>query len=120
MFQYHVTEVVKVIDGDTIRLVLDLGFHLRITVTARLRGIDCYEKRGVEREKGLAAQECLEEMIKDKRLWCTTKKDPRKQQGKYGRYLIDLWVEGGDDSGTNVNQELIRRGHATVYMADLK
>jgi len=121
LYQYHVAEVVRCIDGDTIQLVFDLGFHLRLNATCRLYGINCFEKRGPEREKGLAAQECLEELIEGKRLWCVSRKNPKKQQGKYGRWLVDLWVESDDsENGMNVNQELIRRGHATVYMADLK
>ena len=121
MYNYYVDEVVRVIDADTIQVVFDLGFHLKLNATCRLYGINAPEKRGIEREKGLAAKEFLEELIKDKTLWCRTRKNPKKQQGKYGRWLVDIFIESdGDDNGMNVNRELIRRGHAVVYMADLK
>lgn len=121
MYEYHIEEVVKVIDADTIRVVFDLGFHLRLNATCRLYGINAPEVRGPEKEKGKAATECLKELIKDKKLWCRSRKDPRKQQGKYGRWLVDLFIQSDDtDNGMNVNRELIRRGHAVVYMADFK
>ena len=114
---YRVVEVIKVIDADTIRVQLDLGFHLRFNCTARLYGIDAYEIRGAEKEKGKAATECLKELIDGGDLWCRTLKDPKRGQGKYGRWLIDLWVEK-DGSYINCNRELIRRGHAKPYLAD--
>ena len=122
LYQYYVDEVVKVIDADTIRVVFDLGFHLKLNATCRLYGINAPEVRGPEKEKGKEATECLKELIEGKKLWCRSKKNPKKQQGKYGRWLVDIFIEnpGGEDHGMNVNRELIRRGHAVVYMADLK
>ena len=121
MYNYYIDEVVRVIDADTIQVVFDLGFHLKLNATCRLWGINAPEVRGPEREKGKAATEFLKELIKDKKLWCRTKKNPKKQQGKYGRWLVDVFIESdGEDNGMNVNRELIRRGHAVTYMADLK
>ena len=62
MYEYHIEEVVKVIDADTIRVVFDLGFHLRLNATCRLYGINAPEVRGAEKEKGKAATECLKEL----------------------------------------------------------
>ena len=122
MYQYHIDKVVRVIDADTIQVVFDLGFHLKLNATCRLYGINAPEVRGPEKEKGKEATECLKELIKDKKLWCRSRKNPKKQQGKYGRWLVDLFIDnrGCEDHGMNVNRELIRRGHAVVYMADLK
>ncbi len=116
-YTYKVIEVVKVIDADTIRVELDLGFHMRYVCTARLYGINAPEVRGPEREKGKAATECLKELIEGAELWCRTLRDTKKQQGKYGRWLIDLFADG-KDGHINCNRELIRRGHAVPYMAD--
>lgn len=118
-YTYNVVEVVKVIDADTIRVVLDLGFHLRFNATCRLYGINAPEIRGKDKEEGKAATKCLEELIEGAELSCVTHKDPKKQQGKYGRWLIELFAKR-DDKNINCNRELIRRGHAVVYMADLK
>ena len=116
-YRYKVLEVIKVIDADTIRVELDLGFHMRYVCTARLYGINAPEVRGPEREKGKAATECLKELIEGAQLWCRTLPNPKKQQGKYGRWLIDLFADG-ENGHINCNQELIRRGHAKQYMAD--
>jgi len=118
-YTYNVVEVTKVIDADTIRVVLDLGFHLRLNATCRLFGINAPEIRGSEKEKGKAATECLKELIEGAELFCVTYKDPRKQQGKYGRWLIELFAKRNECS-INCNRELVRRGHAVTYMADIK
>jgi len=121
LYQYYVDEVVRIIDADTIQVVFDLGFHLKLNATCRLYGINAPEVRGPEREKGKEATEFLRKLIEGKTLWCRTKKNPKKQQGKYGRWLVDIFIESdGEDNGMNVNRELCRRGHAVVYMADLK
>lgn len=118
-YTFNVVEVVKVIDADTIRVVLDLGFHLRYNATCRLYGINAPEIRGPEKEKGKEATECLKELIEGAELFCVTHKNPSKRQGKYGRWLIELFAKR-DGCNTNCNTELVRRGHARVYMADLK
>ena len=116
-YTYKVIEVVKVIDADTIRVELDLGFHMRYVCTARLYGIDAPEVRGPERETGTAATERRKELIEGAQLWCRTLRDTKKQQGKYGRWLIDLFAER-EGGHINCNRELIRRGHAVPYLAD--
>ena len=116
-YTYKIIEVVRVIDADTIRVELDLGFGMRYVCTCRLYGINAFEVRGPERDKGKAATECLKELIEGADLWCRTLKNPKKQQGKYGRWLIDLCAER-EDGHINCNRELIRRGHAVPYMAD--
>ena len=116
-YTYNIVEVVKVIDAATIRVMLDLGFHLRFNATCRLIGINAPEIRGKDKKKGKAATECLKELIEDAELFCVTYKDPKKQQGKYGRWLIELFAKR-DGSTVNCNRELVRRGHAITYMAD--
>ena len=96
-YTYKVIEVVKVIDADTIRVELDLGFHMRYVCTARLYGI--------------------KELIEGADLWGRTLINHKKRQGKYGRWLIDLFAER-EDGHINCNRELIRRGHAVPYLAD--
>tara|TARA_R100000808_G_scaffold18583_1_gene40680 strand:- start:1483 stop:1851 length:369 start_codon:yes stop_codon:yes gene_type:complete len=118
-YSYDITEVTKVIDGDTIRVVLDLGFHLRYNATCRLYGIDAYETRGEERDRGKEAKACLEELIEGAELSCVTHKNRRKQQGKYGRWLIELFAKR-DGSNINCNREMVRRGHAVTYMSDIR
>ena len=118
-YTFNIVEVVKVIDADTIRVTLDLGFHLRYNATCRLYGINAPEIRGPEKEQGKEATECLKELIEGAELFCVTHKNPSKRQGKFGRWLIELFAKR-DGCSTNCNRELVRRGHAVTYMADLK
>tara|TARA_R100001594_G_scaffold29299_4_gene54783 strand:+ start:7625 stop:7999 length:375 start_codon:yes stop_codon:yes gene_type:complete len=118
-YTYNIVEVTKVIDADTIRVVLDLGFHLRFNATCRLYGINAYETRGPEKTKGKAAAEFLEGLLEGAELFCVTHKEPRKQQGKYGRWLIELFAKR-DGCSINCNRELVRRGHAVTYMSDIR
>jgi micrococcal nuclease len=107
MYEYMVSEVVKIVDGDTIDVKVDLGFHVNLEMRLRLYGIDTWEVRGVEREMGLAAKAALESLVLNgKTVWIKTIKD---RQGKYGRYLAVLFI---DD--VNVNEWLVENGHGEV------
>ena len=59
-------EVVRVVDGDTIRLRVDLGFNTQVTQNFRLWGIDAPELRGDERVDGLKAKEFLSSIVSDR------------------------------------------------------
>lgn len=93
-FRFPVMEVLKVVDGDTLDLMLDLGFSIRLAQRVRLIGIDTPEiasKDAVEKERARSAREFV-------RAWCdrqdqivaVTTKDE-----KYGRMLADLEGDGG-------------------------
>ena len=111
-YVYRVIAVTKVVDADTIDVVLDLGLHVRVHRRLRFLGIDAYEVRGEERQKGLDAKFALEEMIYDAhKLYVQTEMDA---EGKYGRVLAWLWV--ADEEGIiNVNQQLLIEGHGVPY-----
>ncbi len=103
MYEYRAT-VVRVVDGDTVDLDVDLGFGIVKRDRFRLSGIDAWETKGVERDKGIVAKLALTELIKDMEVVIQTHKD---RQEKYGRYLADLWYQS-----TNVHQWLVEHGHA--------
>lgn len=96
--------VERVVDGDTVDVMIDVGFHTSRKERLRLFGIDAWETRGEERERGLAAKQFLKEYVECKEVVVETIKDTK---GKYGRYLAVLWV--GD---IDVNALLITLGHA--------
>ena len=97
-------------DADTIRLDVDAGFGIVLTNQPfRLMGINAPEMRGPEREAGKRARDFLREYVKGKALTVQTFKSSNK--GKYGRWLAVLYA---DD--VNVNQLLVREGHATPFM----
>jgi micrococcal nuclease len=106
MYDYA-ARVVRVVDGDTLHLDVDLGFDILRRDTFRLAGINAPELRTVE---GQLAKEWLELWLRDAReLRITTVKD-RKE--RYGRYLAWLWADG-----VNVNEAMMQAGHAVPYKA---
>ena len=73
----------------------------------RLYGIDTPELRGDEKEAGIVVRDLVREMILNKDVEIHSYKD---KQGKYGRYLANIIVDGLD-----VNQWLVDNGHAKSY-----
>lgn len=113
---YRITAVEKVVDGDTIDVIVDLGFQISMKHRVRLDGIDAPESRTsdvVEKKYGLLAKEKLKEWCADAvemLLRCPGTKE------KFGRVLGELWVlkeVGG--SWTNVNTWLCDHGYAVPY-----
>lgn len=102
-------KVLRVIDGDTVDVAIDLGFHITKTERLRLLGIDAPEMKGATREAGLAAQKFLEVLIGGEAVIVETVRD---RTDKYGRYLATLWVEE-----TCVNATMIETGHAVEMSA---
>jgi len=102
-------ELDRVVDGDTIDIVLDLGFDVKLhKQRVRLSGIDTPESRTRnldEKRLGLAAKERLKEL-------CVGKfKLKSLGKGKYGRILGIPYTESGED----ICQKLIKEGHAVEY-----
>ena len=124
MYTYYVHSLDRVVDGDTIDVVIDLGFDLFKKVRVRLAGIDTPEKRTrniKEKELGLHASTWLEEQLLDittyGRLVIKTEKD--KQSGKYGRMLGWLWAEE-EQNDVSINEQMITEGYAWPYSGDRK
>ncbi|WP_211357882.1 MULTISPECIES: thermonuclease family protein [Bizionia] len=106
MYNYK-AKIIAVYDGDTETAVVDLGFLHFQQMKLRLYGIDTPEVRGAEKIEGKKVRDILREMILDKEVEIISYKD---KQGKYGRYLATIILEGVD-----VNLWLVANGHATVY-----
>lgn len=102
----------RVIDGDTIVVDLYLGLGVILDDQyIRFYGIDAWETRGEEREKGLKAKEYLEERLSKGKIEIEIRPEwGQNGKGKYGRWLGVIYVDG-----VNVNVELIERGHAEEY-----
>ena len=112
VYCYRVVEVVKVVDGDTADVLLDVGFHTYLQKRLRFLKIDTWETRGDERELGLIAKARLIELLEEAdAVYVQTEMDA---EGKYGRVLAWLWVQNGA-AITNVNEQLLLEGHGTVY-----
>jgi micrococcal nuclease len=107
MYEYRAT-LVSVYDADTIRFDIDLGFKIWMSnQIVRLYGINAWEVRGDERERGLAAKEATLDQFTEhgNDIILKTIKD---NTGKYGRWLgIITW-----EDGFNLNEWLVAEGHA--------
>tara|TARA_R100001369_G_scaffold60573_1_gene87402 strand:+ start:494 stop:916 length:423 start_codon:yes stop_codon:yes gene_type:complete len=116
MYEYSCT-VERVVDGDTVDVVLDLGFNILHKCRVRLFGIDTPESRTRnldEKARGKMAAAFLENAINSgKKIVIQTKlKDSR---GKFGRVLGDVVVDG-----ININQEMSTNYHAATYFGQSK
>lgn len=104
MYDYRV-KVLRVVDGDTLHVTVDLGFDQRVDKSLRLYGINCPEMNTPE---GVAAKAFVEKLV-SRVTFLRTVKDRRE---KYGRYLGTLY----DSQWKDLNQEIIEAGHAVSYM----
>ena len=115
MYEYS-CEVKRVVDGDTIDCVLDLGFSIFHKCRVRLYAIDTPESRTRNRDekaRGLLAKQFLIDSIKDKKV--VLKSKLRDSRGKFGRVLAEVWV-----NGINVNEDMVKKGHAVRYYGQSK
>ena len=119
MFEYYVKEVTKVVDGDTIDVVIDLGFDISFTSRVRLAGIDTPESRTkdlAEKALGLESKKYLADRIKTaKNVVIRTEKINSSE--KFGRILGWLYLDGESNS---INHEMIEKGYAWGYLGDTK
>ncbi|VFM96173.1 MAG: micrococcal nuclease [Candidatus Kentron sp. G] len=104
MIDYHRyrCSVSRVVDGDTVDLVVDLGFRIRIDVRVRLAGIDAPERYTEDGKKATARVKALAPAI----VSVSTSKT-----GKYGRWLATLY----DEDGRDINALLVEEGHARLW-----
>ena len=112
MYQYKIKKFDRIIDGDTVDILIDVGFDITIKQRVRLLNIDAAEVRTKdleEKERGLAAKDWLEKELSREGDWIinTTKDD------KYGRILGELYLVGDP---VTVNEKMINEGIAEVYI----
>jgi len=95
MFEYK-AQVTRVVDGDTFKATVDLGFRIYATETFRLGGIDTPEtwrpKTEAERDHGQAAKQRVIDLVDGKEVIIKTAKT-----GKYGRWIAFVTLEDGQD-----------------------
>ncbi len=132
-------EVLRVVDGDTIELLIDNGFHQSFTTKARLYGVDTPEKFGVKKwadkkageyteeyQLGLLASDATLEWLQNKGALEPSKdlfgetytrvhvmiRSHKGKAGKYGRWLAEIYP--GDGQPHSLNDALVEGGHADV------
>jgi micrococcal nuclease len=119
MYEYYVKEVVKVVDGDTIDVIIDLGFDIMFASRVRLAGIDTPESRTrdkAEKVLGLESKAYLASILKNSEN-VVIRTEKINSTEKFGRVLGWLYVDGNIDS---VNTEMIDKGYAWKYLGDTK
>ena len=117
MYTYKI-KLDRVIDGDTIDAFIDLGFDIHVKKRIRFMGINTPESRTrdlEEKARGLAAKDSLKNILEG----TNTIQLNSHGVGKYGRCLGELHVDFLDGKEcltlVNVNELLIKEGHAVAY-----
>ena len=109
MYEYN-AKLDRVVDGDTVDALIDLGFDVWVKKRIRLHGIDAPESRtrdSEEKIRGLAAKARLQELLEASE---GAFKLHSHGVGKYGRCLGTLFI-----GECNINQQLLLEGHAEEY-----
>jgi micrococcal nuclease len=115
MYEYN-CKIVRVIDGDSIILDIDLGFGLWIHgESIRLFGVDCPECRSRDKEEkaaGLAAKDFVKRLLHDGGTYTLT----TEEKGKFGRYLGTIFLT----EKTSINDALVKERLAVPYFGQSK
>ena len=118
-YNFRVTEIVKVLDGDTIDVLIDLGFDLFKKERVRIAGVDTPEKRTRDLEEkalGIDATNWLKKKLEDTIAGdgdeLTIRTEPVGGTGKYGRLLGWLYI---NEDAVSLNEQMIEEGYAWAY-----
>ena len=116
-FSYRINKVTKIVDGDTIDVLLDMGFDIKYQSRVRLFGIDTPESRTRNKEekvRGLLSKAYLKDAIK-KAKKLTIKTHKGSETGKFGRILGEIFADG-----INLNLKMCTEGYAVQYYGQNK
>jgi micrococcal nuclease len=114
MYEYRVKKVLKIVDGDTIDVDIDLGFSVSFTQRVRLAGIDTPESRTTdlkEKALGLEVKEYLKNLLDGAEDIVIQTEKPDSSE-KYGRILGWLYI---NDDEKSLNEQMIEQGYAWTY-----
>ena len=117
-YNFRVTEINRVVDGDTIDVTIDLGFDLYKKERVRVAGVDTPEKRTRDLEEkalGIDATNWFKQKLEDTidgEYELTIRTELKGGVGKYGRLLGWLYV--GDEE-VSLNEDMIEEGYAWAY-----
>ena len=114
---YRINKVTKVVDGDTIDVLLDMGFDIKYKSRVRLFGIDTPESRTRNKEekvRGLLSKVYLKDAIK-KAKKLTIKTHKGSETGKFGRILGEIFADG-----INLILKMCTEGYAVLYYGQNK
>jgi len=113
----------RVVDGDTIDALIDVGFDIWVKKRIRYKGIDTWESRTrnlEEKAKGLEAKarnKELLEVVSDKPGYFLLKSFG---VGKYGRVLGEIYIRDAQGTEMMINNTLVSEGHGYFYQGGKK
>jgi len=108
----------RVVDGDTVDALIDLGFDTWVKKRIRYKGIDTWESRTKdldEKKLGLAAKDRNKELLESVSSKPGYFRLRSHGVGKYGRVLGEIFIKDIEGIEYNINQTLIDEGHAYEY-----
>tara|TARA_R110001583_G_scaffold106009_3_gene254085 strand:- start:745 stop:1134 length:390 start_codon:yes stop_codon:yes gene_type:complete len=108
----------RVVDGDTIDALIDVGFDIWIKKRIRYSGIDTWESRTrdlAEKAKGLEAKARNKALLMEVSAKSGYFRLKSHGVGKYGRVLGEIFIEDAEGKQYNINETLISEGHAYIY-----
>jgi len=108
----------RVVDGDTIDAMIDLGFNTWVKRRIRYMGLDTWESRTRdldEKKKGLAAKARNKELLEKVSSKSGFFRIKSYGTGKYGRVLGEIFIQDIDGKQYNINETLKAEGHAYEY-----
>tara|TARA_R110000822_G_scaffold82965_2_gene195838 strand:- start:32 stop:421 length:390 start_codon:yes stop_codon:yes gene_type:complete len=108
----------RVVDGDTIDALIDVGFDIWIKKRIRYSGIGTWESRTrdlAEKAKGLEAKARNKALLMEVSSKSGYFRLKSHGVGKYGRVLGEIFIEDAEGKQYNINETLISEGHAYVY-----
>ncbi len=114
VYEYN-CKVKRVVDGDTVDVLIDLGFDIAYASRVRLYGIDTPESRTRDKDekaRGFISKDFLKSWLDKGSVVIRTRKD---KKGKFGRILGEMVV---DD--ININELMIEEHHAVKYHGQSK
>ena len=108
----------RVVDGDTIDALIDVGVDIWVKKRIRYKGIDTWESRTrdlAEKEKGLQAKARNKELLMEVSSKSGYFRLKSHGVGKYGRVLGEIFIIDKNENVISINNQLISEGHAYVY-----
>lgn len=114
MYEYK-CEVKRIVDGDTVDVIIDLGFSIHFSTRVRLYGIDTPESRTRnkdEKVRGFLSKDYLKEWLDQGGVIIRTYRD---KKGKFGRVLGEMVV-----GGRNINLLMVDENYAVKYEGQSK
>ena len=115
MYEYRAS-VDKVVDGDTVDLAVDLGFHITVRDRFRLNGIDTPELHDHDPAKRDAAQKAKEALTTLLASATEVLVQTQKNEGdKYGRWLVMMQITKTDGTVISVNDWMLANSYGVPY-----